>query len=133
MNAEPVVYLVDDDLATAHMYRLGLTEAGFRPVVVSDANALFEALDDEVPDLLVLDWQLQGITGGDVLRALRGDQRTAEVPVLFLSNYSPESSFLEGQITGNNAFAWLVKARTTPDQLSRRLREACDQLARRAS
>lgn len=114
--------LVDDDPAMAEMYALGLDRSGFRVKLLHDADALFEALDRETPDLLVLDWELPGWTGGEVIEELRRDRRASDIPVFILSSHP--GSAAAADLAG--AWAWLEKPRTMPGQLARKLAEALD-------
>jgi DNA-binding response OmpR family regulator len=124
----PLLMLVEDDQVTAEMYRLGLEASGFRVSVFADASGLFQALDDETPDVAVLDWHLDGIvTGLDVLENLRLDSRTAEVPILMLSNHSGDIDAALDRAMKAGAQEWLVKAQITPSQLAARLRAAIAQ------
>src|SRR5438874_2209021 len=86
-RSQPFAMLLDDEPDTAEMYRLGLEAGGFRVAVATEAAELFEAIEHEVPDILVLDYRLRGMTAVDVLDVLRKDTRTAKVPVFILSNY----------------------------------------------
>src|SRR5438046_9317482 len=83
----PLAMLVDDDIVIADMYRMGLEHAGFRVTVLGDPASLFRAIRDEVPDVLVLDWQLPGMSGAEALELLRRDEGTRRLPVLMLSNF----------------------------------------------
>ncbi len=114
---QPFVMLVDDDRVIAEMYSAGLSDSGFRVQAMHDAADFFRALDDEIPNAIVLDWEMPGISGRDVLRLLRGDARTAPVPVVFLSNHRREDVESAAEDV-----AWLVKAHTTPYRLARLLR-----------
>lgn len=115
--------MLDDDVATAEMYRLGLELDGFRVRVVNEPEQFFAAVEQEVPDVFVLDWALPGTTGGEVLEALRRDWRTAAVPVFMLSNFSTELNGAVDRVFSAGAIAWLTKSDTSPDTLARRLRE----------
>ena len=115
--------MLDDDLAVAEMYRVGLEHDGFRVCVTAEAAQFFSALEREVPDVFVLDWQLPGTTGGEVLEALRRNWRTAAVPVFMLSNFSTELDGAVDRVFQAGAVAWLTKADTSPGTLARRLRE----------
>ena len=118
----PLVMLVDDDPSVTEMYRLGLEMEGFRVSSLNDPQGLGLALDAEIPDVFVLDWELGSITGGDVLDRLRTDRRTSAKPVFMISNH-PEAADEDGRTARAGALAWLIKARTTPDQLAGRLLE----------
>lgn len=117
---EPLVMLVDDDQAIAEMYAVGLANSGFRVETLSDAAEFFEALDRDIPDAVVLDWEMPAISGGDILRLLRRDERTLRLPVVFLSNHARDDvASVEG-----DELAWLVKEWTTPARLVGALRAA---------
>jgi two-component system phosphate regulon response regulator PhoB len=118
------VILVDDDEAIAEMYRLGLEHAGFRVRVLGDAHALFRALAEEVPDILVLDWQLPGMSGAEALELLRRDVRGATLPVFMLSNYLGDQNGGVDRVFAAGALAWLRKPVTPPSVLAERLTEA---------
>lgn len=116
--------LVDDDRGTADMYRTGLEAFGFRVRVERHGPGLFRAVDVEVPDVLVLDWQLAGMRGDEVLQRVRLDKRTRSLPVFILSNFPAQRdgeidrAFLAG------AVAWLEKVKTPPALLAQKLTEA---------
>ena len=122
MQTEPLVMLIDDDRDATEMYEHGLKAAGFRVSVVNDPNELRAALELQRPDIFVLDWELGSITGGDVLDRLKSDPRTARTPVVMVSNF-PQDVDADGRAERAGALAWLLKARTTPQQLAGRLRE----------
>jgi len=120
----PFAMLVDDDPAVAEMYRLGLEHAGFRVVVLGDAASLFRALDAEVPDILVLDWQLPGMSGAEALELLRRSDKAALLPVFMLSNFLGDLDGAVDRVFAAGALAWLRKSLTPPSLLAERLTEA---------
>jgi two-component system phosphate regulon response regulator PhoB len=120
----PCVFLVDDDAAIAEMYRLGLENAGFRVEVLASAAALFRALGNQVPDILVLDWQLPAMSGAEALELLRRDERTVRLPVFMLSNFLGDHNGAVDRVFAAGALAWLRKSVTPPSMLAERLTEA---------
>jgi CheY-like chemotaxis protein len=122
---QPVVMLVEDDRAIGCMYSVGLEVLGFQVLLLSDVNAVFLQVDKDIPDVVVLDFDLGGIiTGVDVLENLRLDRRTAHLPAFILSNHLGD---LDGQIDrafAAGAVAWLVKSKTSPADLGGRISEA---------
>ena len=123
----PLVMLVEDDAAVAQMYKLGLEAAGFEVAVLEDGSALFTAIDSQIPDIVILDFHLQGLlTGIDIAENLRLDERFGRLPVLFLSNEFNVSEEETDRASGVGALAWLAKSRTSPSQLATRITEALD-------
>lgn len=121
-EARPFVMFVEDDPVAAQMYRIGLEAAGFVVMVLGDGSELFKALALDVPDVVVLDWELPGVlTGVDIIDNLRLDDRTVRLPVIMLSNHLGDIDGAEDRALRAGA-PWLLKVRTTPAQLAERLR-----------
>lgn len=121
------VLLVEDDQATADMYRLKLELDDYRVDLARDgAQAVHMALESP-PDLIFLDLRLPKLDGLGVLEALRGDSRTAHVPVVILSNYGEGGLVQRGIELG--ALEHLIKSETTPAQVSGRVKAWSNKVA----
>ena len=118
------VILVDDDDATVEMYRTGLEAAGFRVGVQHDGESLFAAFAREMPDIVVLDWQLPGMRGDEILERIRLDPRTRHLPVFMLSNFPESHDGVIDRVFLAGALAWLQKVKTPPTALAAKLTEA---------
>jgi two-component system phosphate regulon response regulator PhoB len=118
------VVLVDDDLDTAQMYQLGLQLLGFEVAVARDGPSLFASLREDLPDIVVLDWDLPGQRGDEVLRHLREDARTMDLPVVMLSNFPAMGNGHVDSVFEAGALAWFEKMNTPPQSLAAKLREA---------
>lgn len=81
------VLIVDDDAQTRELYRAQVAQAlpGYAIATASDGAAALELLAGEAPSLVLLDLTMPGVDGFAVLRHLRTDERTRQVPVLVLS------------------------------------------------
>jgi DNA-binding response OmpR family regulator len=85
MTQRPIILVVDDDAPILLLMRNVLREFGFDPVTAgSGEQALVEARK-RTPDLILLDRNMPGMTGDEVLRELRSDDGLATVPILILS------------------------------------------------
>ena len=85
MTQRPVILVVDDDTPILLLMRNLLREFGFEPVgAASGAQALEEARK-RTPDLILLDRNMPGMSGDEVLRELRANEAFASLPVLILS------------------------------------------------
>ncbi len=93
-------------------------------MVLRDPPSLFRVLGDEVPDILVLDWQLPGMSGAEALEILRRDERTMFLPVFMLSNFLGDLDGAVDRVFAAGAIAWLRKSLTPPSVLAERLTEA---------
>lgn len=83
----------------------------------SGAPAFFEALETEVPDLVILDWNLPTLSGGEVLQRLRLDERTHRLRIFILS-HPPKGHHAAEAVSRLGALGWLEKVRTTPAELA---------------
>jgi CheY-like chemotaxis protein len=116
VDEEITVLLIEDDEATAEMYRLRLSNDGYTVVHASDGESgLARALSDH-PDLIYLDVRLPKLDGFQVLEQLRANPQTQAIPVVILTNYGEPELRERGLELG--ALEFLVKADTTPASLS---------------
>jgi CheY-like chemotaxis protein len=79
------VLVVDDDLDLVEACRLVLEDAGYTVETITDATRTAELARRWHPDVLLLDWVLEGVTGGEVLRQLRHDPSLRRLPVVVMS------------------------------------------------
>jgi len=114
--AERRILFIEDDRFIADMYRLGLETGGWTVDLAHDgAEGLRMALEAP-PALVLLDLLLPRMDGFEVLRKLRSNERTRDVPVLILSNASGLGG-REDEARQLGVEDWMVKANTTPAAL----------------
>lgn len=90
------ILVVDDEEDLLELVNYNLTKEGYRVrCVASGEEALAEARQN-VPDLIVLDLLLPSVDGLEICRVLKGDSRTAHVPILMLTAKSEESDVVAG-------------------------------------
>lgn len=118
------VVLVEDDLAVAEMYQLGLENRGFEVTIAGSGDELFGSLNGVTPDAIVLDYQLPRHNGAEVLERIRRDERISGVRVLMLSNFPSTHDAAVDRVFKSGALAWLQKKTTTPSLLAEKLLEA---------
>jgi DNA-binding response OmpR family regulator len=110
------VLLVEDDAALAQMYRVKLERDGYTVQVAGDGEEALGLLERDLPDLIFLDVRLPRMDGLTFLERVRAGDRTRDVPVVIVSNYSEEELVSRGLQLG--ALEYLIKSQTTPGQLS---------------
>lgn len=115
MNEEKII-LVEDDFGLRDLYTYVFQKSGYVMIVAHDGEEAVR-LAKENPDakLLLLDVMLPKMHGIDVLKQLKGDETTKNIPVIFLSNLTEENIVQEGLNLG--ALGYIVKARVTPQQI----------------
>ncbi len=84
VDATMTVLVVDDDPSIVELVVLALEDEGYRVQHAVDGAALRLA-QEEPPDLILLDYMMPGMDGGEVSRRLRADPRTAAVPIVMMS------------------------------------------------
>jgi CheY-like chemotaxis protein len=114
------VLLVEDDVAMAQMYRVKLERDGYLVRIARDGEEALAMLAGELPDLIFLDIRLPRMDGLSFLERARASERTKDVPVVIVSNYSEQDLVARGLQLG--AREYLIKSRTTPGELSQGVR-----------
>ncbi len=82
--------VVDSDAAAQQLIRLNLTRAGHAVESSADAESALLVLDDCLPDLLLVEWDLPGQSGVSLIRRIRAQQRTRDLPIIMVSARSSE-------------------------------------------
>src|SRR5436309_2509240 len=92
----PRVLVVEDEPDIAALIAYQLTREGLRVETASTGTDALTAVGREVPDLVVLDRMLPGVSGDEVLKTLKGDPATSGVPVLVLTARREQEERIEG-------------------------------------
>jgi two-component system phosphate regulon response regulator PhoB len=92
----PRVLVVEDEPDIAALIAYQLTREGLRVETAASGTEALTAVGREVPDLVVLDRMLPGVSGDEVLRTLRADPATSGVPVLVLTARREQEERIEG-------------------------------------
>jgi two-component system, OmpR family, phosphate regulon response regulator PhoB len=94
------ILIVDDEPAIRDMVAYALSRADFEPVGVGDTREAQGAIAERVPDLILLDWMLPGMSGIDFARRLRRDELTRDVPIIMLTARGEENDRVGGLEAG---------------------------------
>ena len=94
------ILVVEDEPAIQSLIEVNLARAGHQAVLAADAQAARAALHEALPDLVLLDWMLPGMSGIDFARRLRADPRTRRLPIIMLTARSEERDKVEGLEVG---------------------------------
>jgi DNA-binding response OmpR family regulator len=112
---------VEDDSTLAEMYRLGLERNGFGVTVAGDGLVALQLLAERQFDLVLLDMQLPGMDGVELLATLRREHCSHGLPVAVLSNLDREEPVL-ARVEELGVLGCLVKSRTVPMALVEHIR-----------
>jgi DNA-binding response OmpR family regulator len=115
-----VLLVADDDEDILALVQLRLSRSGFEVIVARDGQEALQLAQDRHPDLAVLDWMMPKATGLEVLRAIRADSATADIPVVLLTARASESDIQEGLDAG--AADYIAKP-FSPQELAARVHD----------
>jgi DNA-binding response OmpR family regulator len=113
------VLVVEDDADIAALIAHFLEKTGIASEIVSDGGRALARAKESSPDLVILDLMLPGLSGLEVCRALRADDKTAMLPIVMLTARGEEAERILGLDSG--ADDYIVKP-FSPNELMARVR-----------
>lgn len=119
------ILLVDDDQALTTIFGTALQKEGYEIVVANEGNAGLEKAKAEKPDLVLLDQVLPDIPGNEVLKKLKADPQTQNIPVAMLSNFG-QNELVQDAIN-NGALDYILKYQVESQDLVNKVRELLKQ------
>jgi two-component system phosphate regulon response regulator PhoB len=123
------ILIVEDETDLSELMRYNLEAEGFRIVSAESGDEAVERIRDGVPDLILLDWMLPGLSGIELCRRWRARPETAKVPIIMITARGEEEERVRGLATG--ADDYVVKPFSMPELVARiqaLLRRASPQL-----
>src|SRR5436309_8912997 len=111
------IMVVEDEEALTTLLRYNLDAEGYEVETVGRGDDADTRLKERVPDLVVLDWMLPGLSGIELCRRLRARPETKQLPIIMLTARGEESERVRGLATG--ADDYLVKPFSVPELLAR--------------
>ena len=100
----PRLLLVEDDPALCELLEFRFKGEGYAVSATPDGDEALLLAQEEVPDLVVLDWMIEGTSGIEVCRRLRRAKETAHVPIIMLTARGAEEDKIRGLDTGADDF-----------------------------
>ena len=97
---KPRLLLVEDDRALADLLMWHFSRECYDTVRSADGEEALLLAEERAPDLVILDWMIEGVTGIEVCRRLRRKASTAHVPIIMLTARGEESDRIRGLETG---------------------------------
>lgn len=97
---KPRVLLVEDELDIQELLLLNMERSGYLAEAVENVSEALNSIHKHVPDLVLVDWMLPGPSGVELVRRLRADERTREIPIIMLTARAEEADKLLGLEVG---------------------------------
>ncbi len=116
---KPNILIVEDEEALTEVLRYNLEAEGYEVETVARGDEADVRLKERMPDMVILDWMLPGLSGIELCRRLRTRPETRQLPIIMLTARGEESERVRGLATG--ADDYIVKPFSVPE-LSARVR-----------
>lgn len=111
------IAVVEDEEALGVLLRYNLESEGYSVDVIARGDEADLRLKEELPDLLILDWMLPGLSGVELCRRLRQREESERLPIIMLTARGEESERVRGLSVG--ADDYVVKPFSTPELVAR--------------
>ena len=115
--SKPRILVVEDEDALAVLLRYNLDAAGYQVTTTDRGDEADLLVRESVPDLVLLDWMLPGMSGIELCRRLRQRPETQRLPIILLTARGAEDERVRGLATG--ADDYIVKPFSVPELLAR--------------
>ena len=96
----PKLLLVEDDSALSELLEYRFSNEGYSVRTTADGDEALVMAAEDAPDLVILDWMIEGTSGIEVCRRLRREEATAHVPIIMLTARETEDDRVRGLDTG---------------------------------
>ena len=94
------ILVVEDEIAIREMLRLALKRAGFTVEEAADVRQANDFINKRLPELIILDWMLPGISGIELARQLKKKTQTQQIPIIMLTARGEEEDKIRGLEVG---------------------------------
>ena len=111
------VLIIEDDPAISAVIKYHLNKEGYNAVVSKDGDRIIELIEEQNPDLIILDWMLPGISGIDIITKIREDKNHQNLPIIMISSRSEDLDKVAGLSRG--ADDYMVKPFTPVELIAR--------------
>lgn len=97
---QPTVLVVEDEHAQREVLAYNLEAEGFRVARAENGEEAMIVVDEDMPDIIVLDWMMPNLSGIEVCRRLKSRPETRNIPIIMLSARTEEVDKVRGLETG---------------------------------
>ena len=94
------ILIVEDDPPLAELLHWHISQAGFDVIATADGEEALLLIEEERPDLVILDWMIESLSGIEVCRRIRRMGEMSSLPIIMLTARSAEDDRLRGLETG---------------------------------
>ena len=116
---EATILLVEDEPAILELLVVNVMQCGYRTAQAHDAAGAMAHISRALPDLILLDWMLPDVSGVELVRRLRADMRTRDIPIIMLTARAEERDKVQGLESGADDY---ITKPFSPRELKARIR-----------
>lgn len=114
------ILIVEDETALLYALKAELSHNGFEILEAMDGEKGLRILEQQKPDIVILDLLLPGIDGFEVLKRMKSKNETKNIPVIILTNLGDKESIEKGKALGANDY--LIKTDYTLEEVINKLK-----------
>jgi twitching motility two-component system response regulator PilH len=115
------ILLAEDDPFIIDIYATQFKKEGFKVDVAKDGDMALEKVEENYPDLLVLDITLPKMNGWEILKKLRSEAKTKNIKVIVISNLNQQD--YADNIANLGVIKYFLKIESTPDEIVKAVKE----------
>jgi DNA-binding response OmpR family regulator len=115
------ILIIEDDRYISKMYQLKLSLEGYDVQVAENGKQGVDKVKEMMPNIILLDILMPELDGFEVLKIVKGDDATKDIPVLIMSNLGQEDHIEKGMQMG--AIGYIVKSQFTPSKVVDKIKE----------
>ncbi len=113
------ILLVEDEPAIQELLAFNVAQCGYRAIQAFDVASAQSEINRALPDLILLDWMLPGVSGVEFAQRLRADARTRDIPIIMLTARTDERDKIQGLEAGADDY---ITKPFSPRELMARIR-----------
>jgi len=114
---KPSVLIVEDEDSILALLEYNLEKEGYKVRHTADGEEALIMIEESMPDLVLLDWMLPGLSGIEICRRIRSNSRTKKLPIIMLSARGEEADKIDGLDEGVDDY--LVKPFSPKELIAR--------------
>jgi len=113
------ILIVEDESPILELLALNISQAGYNPLRAISAEHAEKLISEALPDIILLDWMLPGMSGIDFARKLRSNPSTKAIPIIMLTARSDELDKVKGLEVGADDY---ITKPFSPRELNARIK-----------
>ncbi len=99
-----IILVVDDERHIVRLVEVNLTRAGYEVVSAYDGVEALEKIEENIPDMIVLDVMMPRMDGFEVLKKLQADPKYKDIPVIMLTAKAQDADIFKGWQSGVSSY-----------------------------